>query len=70
MENDTKLKVIPCGDGLYFVGGDLFCTYKLISTEINDTSVKFEYEKYYVTVSWTKSSDNKKTNPKWQREYK
>ena len=69
-KNSTKLQVVPCGDGLYYFGGDLFCTYKLLSTEINDTSVKFEYEKYFVTVTWTKSGDNKKTNPKWERTYK
>lgn len=69
-EVSTKLKITPCGDGLYFFGGDLFCTYKLLSTEINETSVKYEYEPYTVTVSWTKSGDNKKTDPKWKREYK
>lgn len=66
----TKLTVKPCGDGLYFFGKDLFCTYKLLGTEITDTSVKFEYEKYYVTVSWTNDSDGIRKNPKWVRVYK
>lgn len=69
---NTKLKVVPCGDGLYFFGGDLFCTYKLLGTEITSTSVKFEYEKYYVLVSWTNldTNGNRRTTPKWERIYK
>lgn len=67
---NTKLQIQPCGDGLYFFGGDLFCTYKLLGTTINDNSVIFDYEKYTVTVSWTNTSNNVKTNPKWIREYK
>lgn len=67
---DTKLKIVACGDGLYLFGGDLFCTYKLLGTTITDTSVKFEYEKYYVTVSWTNDGEGIRKNPKWLREYK
>ena len=36
-EVSTKLKITACGDGLYFFGGDLFCTYKLLSAEINES---------------------------------
>lgn len=68
-DTDTKLKIKPYGDGLYYIGGDLFCVYPLLSTEITDTSVKFEYEKYFITVSWTNSGD-KRINPSWQRQYK
>lgn len=67
---DTELKIKSCGDGLYYYGGDLFCAYKLLSTTITDTSVKFEYDKYYVTVSWINSGDGVRTNPTWQRVYK
>lgn len=71
-KSDTKLKVVPCGDGLYFIGGDLFCTYKLLGTKITDTSVKFEYEKYYILVSWINvdTDGNERTSPTWQRIYK
>lgn len=69
---NTNLDVQPCGDGLYYFGGDLFCAYKLLSTIVNDNSVVFEYEKYTVTVSWDNDTEtnNKRINPKWSRVYK
>lgn len=69
---NTMLTVQPLGDGLYFFGGDLFCTYKLLGTIVSDNSVVFEYEKYTVTVSWENDTEtnNKRINPKWKREYK
>lgn len=69
---DTELKIILYGDGLCWFGGDLFCAYPLLSTEITDASVVFEYEKYTVTVSWENDTEtnNKRINPKWKREYK
>ncbi len=66
---NTALKIKPYGDGLYYIGGDLFCAYPLLGTEITGTYVKFEYEKYFVIVSWTNSGD-KRANPTWQRQYK
>lgn len=69
-ETSTKLTVQPCGDGLYFFGGDLFCIYKLLGTTVNDDSVIFDYGKYSVTVSWNNDGDGKRINPKWKREYK
>lgn len=69
-EISTKLKVKALGDGLYQFGGDLICTYPLLGTTISENLVKFEYEKYYVTVSWTNSGDNERKNPKWERVYK
>lgn len=69
-EINTKLQIKPCGDGLYFIGGDLFCTYKLLGTTVNDNSVVFDYEKYTITVSWENSNNNKRINPKWKRIYK
>lgn len=68
-DTDTELKIKPCGDGLYYFGGDLFCAYKLLGTTINENSVVFDYAPYTVTVSWT-NSGNKRTNPTWQRVYK
>lgn len=68
---NTMLTVQPCGDGLYFFGGDLFCIYKLLGVEITESSVQFEYEKYTVTVSWDNDEiNNKRINPKWVRTYK
>lgn len=66
----ADFKIANCGDGLYFFGGDLFCTYKLLGTIINNNSVIFDYEKYTVTVSWTNGGDGVRTNPTWQRHYK
>lgn len=67
---NTMLTVQPCGDGLYFFGGDLFCIYKLLGVEITESSVQFEYEKYYVFVSWENNGKGIRENPKWERIYK
>lgn len=67
---DTELITKPCGDGLYYFGGDLFCIYQLLGTTITDTSVVFDYAPYTVTVSWTNSGEGVRTNPTWQRQYK
>lgn len=69
-EAGTELTIKSYGDGLYYFGGDLFCTYNLLGTTINDTSVVFDYAPYTVTVSWTNSGDGVRTNPTWQRQYK
>jgi len=60
------------GDGLYYFGGDIFCTYSLLGTTITETSVKFEFEPYYVTVSWTNNDSDGfiRSNPQWVRDYK
>ena len=57
------------GDGLYSLFGDIFCTYPLLGTTVNDSSVIFDYKNYRITVSWT-DSGGKRINPKWAREYK
>lgn len=68
-EISTKLTVEPKGDGLYLFGNDLFCTYPLLGTTVNEDSVVFDYEKYTITVSW-ENNGNKRVKPKWKRVYK
>lgn len=67
---DTELTIKSYGDGLFCFGADLFCTYKLLGTTINDNSVIFDYAPYTVTVSWTNGGDGVRKNPTWQRQYK
>lgn len=50
------------GDGLFMFGGDIHCTYPLLSTEMGDDYVMFEYEPYSIKVSW-ENQDGKRVNP-------
>ena len=59
----------PLDDGLFGDGYDIKCIYPIISVEIKDNCVIFEYEPYIITVSWT-NKNGKRTNPHWKREYK
>lgn len=56
------------GDGLYMWGGDIFCSYPCLGTEVTDSYVIFDFGVYTVKVSWT-NSGGKRTNPKWERIY-
>lgn len=67
---DPDLTIKLCGDGLYYFGEDLFCTYPLLGTTINENSIVFDYAPYTVTVSWTNSGGGVRINPTWQRQYK
>lgn len=59
----------PLGDGLFRDGYDIRCCYPLLTVEIKDDKVIFEYETFTVTVSW-KNENGKRTDPHWNREYK
>ena len=56
------------GDGLFLLGGDLFCEYPLKGTDIKEDHVIYDYGVYTVVVSWT-NSGSKRLNLKWQRIY-
>ena len=65
--NDPAL-FTDLGDGLYMWGGDIFCSYPCLSTEVTDSYVVFDFGVYKVKVSW-KNSEGKRTEPKWERIY-
>ena len=65
--NDPAL-FTDLGDGLYMWGGDIFCSYPRLSTEVTDSYVVFDFGVYKVKVSW-KNSEGKRTEPKWKRIY-
>ena len=56
------------GDGLYMWGGDIFCSYPCLGTEVQENYVIFDFGVYTVKVSWT-NSNGKRVNPKWERKY-
>lgn len=58
-----------CGDGLWYLGGDLICFYRLLSSTVNSDNVVFEYAPYTITVTW-EVQGNKRVNPTWKRTYK
>lgn len=57
------------GDNLFMCGGDLFCTYPLLSVSSSSTAKIFEYEPYTITVTFDVENGVRK-NPHWVREYK
>lgn len=68
---DTSLSFKALGDGLYQAGnGDIICTYPLLGTTLEATSVTFDYAPFTVKVSWTESAEGVRKNPTWVREYK
>lgn len=67
MENFTMDR--KYGDGLFFFGGDIHCTYPRISVEIKNDCVIFEYEPYVVKISW-ENKDGKRYFTKAERFYK
>ena len=52
--NDPAL-FTDLGDGLYMWGGDIFCSYPCLSTEVTDSYVVFDFGVYKVKVSWKNS---------------
>lgn len=73
-DKEKRFQFRDLGDGLYMRGNDIECMCKLLSRkEYNQTDkgyVMFEYEKYYIKVSYTRDSDGFKHNPTWERIYK
>ena len=65
--NDPAL-FTDLGDGLYMWGGDIFCSYPCLGTEVKENYVIFDFGVYTVKVSWT-NSGGKRIDPKWQRIY-
>lgn len=57
----------PLDDGLFANGYDIMCSLPIISVDIQDDHVTYEYEPYTITVSWTNEADGKRTNPHWER---
>ena len=65
--NDPAL-FTDLGDGRYMWGGDIFCSYPCLGTEVKENYVIFDFGVYTVKVSW-KNSEGKRTEPKWKRIY-
>lgn len=65
--NDPAL-FTDLGDGLYMWGGDIFCSYPCLGTEVKENYVIFDFGVYTVKVYWI-ISNGKRVDPKWERIY-
>lgn len=68
---NKEFGVTPLGDGLYKMGEDIVCAYKLKGTilDLSNHKITFNYPTYKVEVTWTENTDGVRTDPHWQRIY-
>nr|DAT70050.1 MAG TPA: hypothetical protein [Caudoviricetes sp.] len=64
---------LDLGDGLFQIGGDIFCTYPLLSYKNAETETSgvaiYKYAPYSITVSYVIDGSERK-NAHWMRTYK
>lgn len=72
-EMNECFSIEDLGDGLFRQGGDIFCSFPILSFERTETETAgtavYEYEKYTVKVTY-EIDGSKRKNPHWLRTYK